>query len=64
MDNCNVWATVDFGRGPVEIRCTETDMHTWHNCAITFNDDFSVNHRMEYQHQKEIHHLNIFDDPK
>lgn len=25
--NCDTWATVDFGRGPVEIRCTRTGAH-------------------------------------
>lgn len=27
MGNCDKWFTVDFGRGPVEVRCTQTGTH-------------------------------------
>lgn len=27
MGNCDKWYTVDFGRGSVEVRCTQTGTH-------------------------------------
>lgn len=35
MSNCGIYSTVDFGKGPVRIRCTETGMHTKHKCYVT-----------------------------
>lgn len=34
MPNCEVWGTVDFGHGPVEIRCTEVGEHEYHRCSV------------------------------
>lgn len=31
---CDIWTIVDFGKGPVEVRCTETGDHTDHICEI------------------------------
>lgn len=36
VSNCDIWGTVDFGKGPVEIRCTLTGPHTEHQCYILF----------------------------
>lgn len=33
-DNCEFFAKVDFGHGPVEIRCTETGVHSDHWCEV------------------------------
>lgn len=30
--NCPNWATVDFGKGPVDIRCTQTGPHPVEKC--------------------------------
>jgi hypothetical protein len=32
--NCDSLATVDFGHGPVEIRCTHTGAHEEHRCEV------------------------------
>ena len=29
---CDSWATVDFGRGPVDIRCTQPGVHDKDSC--------------------------------
>lgn len=34
MGNCIVVATVDFGKGPVEVRCTQVDEHETHKCEV------------------------------
>lgn len=34
--NCNVWMRVDFGHGPVEVRCTQVDEHEEHACSVMF----------------------------
>lgn len=31
---CDVYADVDFGRGPVEVRCTEKGQHMVHQCSV------------------------------
>ena len=40
--NCDVWGTVDFGEGPVRIRCTMTDVtanHKDHVCVVVIKED-------------------------
>lgn len=37
--NCQVWAEVDFGRGPVVVRCTQTDEHEEHACVVIMNEE-------------------------
>lgn len=32
--NCDIWTVVDFGKGPVEIRCTEVGDHEDHVCVV------------------------------
>lgn len=32
--NCAVTGTVDFGKGLVEVRCTETELHDEHLCEV------------------------------
>lgn len=34
--NCNVWMRIDFGHGPVEVRCTQIGEHEEHGCAVGF----------------------------
>jgi len=36
--NCDLWAEVDFGRGPVEVRCTLTSEHDKHVCIVEMVD--------------------------
>lgn len=38
-ENCSVWGFVDFGQGPVEIRCTQTGEHENHKCEIEMRLD-------------------------
>lgn len=37
--NCDVWAEVDFGRGPVDVRCTDTGDHDAHVCIVVMTDE-------------------------
>ena len=39
MENCDVFADVDFGRGTVEVRCTITGPHSRHMCVVEMNDN-------------------------
>lgn len=32
--NCDIWADVDFGHGPVEVRCTQLGEHENHKCEV------------------------------
>lgn len=38
-DNCDMFAKVDFGHGPVEIRCTESGEHEEHWCEVRIFED-------------------------
>lgn len=33
-ENCDIFGDVDFGHGPVEVRCTRTGKHNDHKCEI------------------------------
>lgn len=33
-ENCDIFAEVDFGHGPVEIGCTQTGKHEQHRCDV------------------------------
>lgn len=33
-ENCDVWGVVDFGQGPVNVRCTQTGQHRRHRCEV------------------------------
>ena len=37
--NCDTWAVVDFGHGPIEVRCTMAGEHDEHGCLIMFLED-------------------------
>lgn len=37
--NCHIWTVVDFGNGPVEIRCTEVGEHDQHRCEVFIDVD-------------------------
>lgn len=37
--NCDEWAIVDFGHGPVDVRCTMTGEHDEHACQVIFVGD-------------------------
>lgn len=48
MDKCNTWATVDFGRGPVQVRCTEVEEHERCKCEVLLglkNSEANIEHR-------------------
>lgn len=32
--NCDEWFEVDFGRGPVTVRCTQVGPHVDHKCLV------------------------------
>ncbi len=49
--NCDVYATVNFGKGPVEIRCTETGEHLFHHCEVQWQLDEPASLRRQVQHQ-------------
>lgn len=35
--NCHVWGEVDFGEGPVKVRCTRVGEHDGHVCWVAIN---------------------------
>jgi hypothetical protein len=37
--NCDAWAVVDFGHGPVEVRCTGIGEHEEHLCQVFFVEE-------------------------
>lgn len=37
--NCDTWGQVDFGDGPVEIRCTRMGEHDEHACVVIFEGE-------------------------
>jgi hypothetical protein len=44
---CDIYADVDFGHGPVEIRCTVRGAHTVHICNVVMRitakrEDFNI----------------------
>lgn len=41
--NCPRYGIVDFGKGPVEIRCTKTVPHQIHKCEVVMTDDLRSN---------------------
>ena len=41
MDECDFYADVDFGHGPVELRCTMKGSHMIHMCHVVFGTDTS-----------------------
>lgn len=40
-DTCDIYADVDFGNGPVKVRCTKTGPHDMHMCEVFIYDDTS-----------------------
>jgi hypothetical protein len=40
VENCSSWATVNFGKGSVEVRCTREIGHEGHhNADVVWEDD-------------------------
>lgn len=62
--SCGVWADVDFGHGPVEIRCTKIGEHEHHACNVMMQDP----HRAPVSHaqaRREDHlRKNVFEGGK
>ena len=54
QNNCEIWAIVDFGIGPVKVRCTETGEHNQHKCVINITPEDDSN---------EMGYHNVFDNP-
>lgn len=57
--DCDIWSVVDFGKGPVEVRCTEVGEHDQHRCEVFIyadsEEDLTPN-------EIDVTHRNIFDD--
>ena len=58
MDNCDFWADVDFGRGPVEIRCTIKGPHSRHMCVVEMGIPEPSPPQIHAQHNVFNHDLN------
>lgn len=58
MDNCDIWGSVDFGRGPVDVRCTREGPHSRHVCSVIIEvtENVPVDELI-----KDFEHKNIFD---
>lgn len=59
MLRCEVYGIVDFGEGPVRIRCTRDFDHTEHRCEIIMTGILVGNNGPPVQ---EVRHMNVFDD--
>ncbi len=58
--NCNVRADVDFGRGPVELWCTETGEGHQHMCKVVFEMAEKIPGEVGYKPHSIFD--NIFDE--
>lgn len=58
MGNCPVEGVVDFGRGPVIVRCTKQGSHTQHICLVEI--EVAENKSVPTPEKGEAVH-NIFD---
>lgn len=65
--NCDIWDTVDFGRGPVEVRCTKTGEHDNHKCEVYLNiSEATVITPIEHQNifEKKEETFKSYIDPR
>ena len=37
VGNCEIYGSVDFGEGPVRVRCTQRGSHIQHRCEVFIN---------------------------
>jgi hypothetical protein len=51
--NCDQYAVVDFGHGPVEVRCTVIGEHTEHRCDVEFKITSNPEQANIFDEQKE-----------
>ncbi len=59
MLNCPVYAVVDFGEGPVRIRCTREFEHDEHRCEVIMTGVLIGNTGPDVH---EVQHIkNVFD---
>ena len=52
--NCDIWGIVDFGKGDVEVRCTQLGPHEDHICQVLLAVD-------EAEPPIDVVHRNVFD---
>lgn len=52
-ENCDQWVEVDFGHGPVEVRCTRKGDHKNHETYVVMEDSVG--------HAEDVVHKNVFD---
>lgn len=58
--NCDYVGTVDFGDGPVQVRCTEVGPHDEHKCEVRLaaavpKEGFAVDKNV-FEAEDEAHH--------
>lgn len=61
-ENCDIWADVDFGHGPVEVRCTKTGPHEDHSCNVLFVEETITNYADNTPVNGFNHRRNVFED--
>ncbi len=54
MLSCQVYATVDFGEGPVRIRCTRDFEHDEHRCEVIMTGVLVGSTGPSIQHVKNV----------
>lgn len=52
-ENCDYTKMVDFGKGPVEVRCTRTGAHENHVCQVLLNGAIGIIHRNVFEENDE-----------
>ena len=59
--NCDIWADVDFGHGPVEIRCTRTGDHETHSCYVMIKSELAPVEDSPVLHGDSLPIHNVFE---
>lgn len=58
MYNCDVYGDVNFGRGVVEVRCTEVGEHKIHRCVVViYNEEETVEASNVFDNSQNLHRL-------
>ncbi len=53
MGTCDTYDIHDFGKGPVQIRCTMVGPHLYHQCLVPIGSNTD--------NKPDVTHRNIFD---
>lgn len=52
VGDCEVWFEVDFGRGLVELRCTQSGKHAQHRTEVFGPSSSGLQHRNVFENRE------------